>query len=137
MDPITTAVVAALPALASDLMKASIKDAYLALKAVIRRKWGESSAIVKSVDNLEADPKSNGKAMVLAEDVSKVNATSDTEVMQALAALLDELQKEGVGRKELTKIAVNISGGAVQGVVGSSNVSVGSMNFGASNGRRG
>ena len=66
MDPITTAVVAAIPALASDLLKSPIKDAYEGLKAVIRRKWGNGSPIAKSVDALEASPKSEGQATVLA-----------------------------------------------------------------------
>jgi hypothetical protein len=40
MDPITTAIIAALPVLASELVKSSVKDAYAGLKAVILRKWG-------------------------------------------------------------------------------------------------
>jgi hypothetical protein len=38
MDPITAAIVAVLPSLASDLVKSSIKDAYEGLKAIINRK---------------------------------------------------------------------------------------------------
>jgi hypothetical protein len=125
MDPITTALAAALPVLASELAKSSVKDAYHALKALIRRKWGEASPIAKSVDTLEANPKSKGQAVVLAENVAEVNATGDTEVMAAVARLMDELKKEG------------ISGGNVQqGVFGSTNVSIGSMNINNSGGRR-
>jgi hypothetical protein len=40
MDPITTAILAVLPTLASDLIKSSVKSAYEGLKAVIKRKWG-------------------------------------------------------------------------------------------------
>jgi disulfide oxidoreductase YuzD len=58
LDPITTAIVATLPVLASDLVTKSVKDAYEGLKAVIRRKWGEASPVAKSVDALEASPKS-------------------------------------------------------------------------------
>jgi hypothetical protein len=36
MDPITTAIVVALPAVASDLVKTSLKDAYATLKVIIR-----------------------------------------------------------------------------------------------------
>ena len=60
MDPITSAVVAALPAIASGLVQSSVKDAYEGLKAVIRRKWGDASPVAKSVDALEANPKSKG-----------------------------------------------------------------------------
>ena len=43
MDPITAAILAVLPALASDVVKAGVKDAYDGPKAVIRRKWGENA----------------------------------------------------------------------------------------------
>src|SRR5262249_52610373 len=106
MDPITTAIVAALPALASELVKSSVKDAYAGLKAVILRKWGAASPVAKSVDALEANPKSKGQAAVLAENVAAVNATADAEVMQALAKLVDELKKEGVGGEAVARITV-------------------------------
>jgi hypothetical protein len=60
MDPITTAVVAALPALASDVAKSAVKDAYDALRAIIRGRWGETSPVAKAVDALESDPTSLG-----------------------------------------------------------------------------
>jgi disulfide oxidoreductase YuzD len=130
MDPITTAIVAALPALASDLLKSPAKDAYEGLKAVIRRKWGDASPIAKSVDALEASPKSKDQASELVENVAKANATADTEVMRALGKLVDELVKGGIGGKAVARIAINITGGTIQGVVGAENVSVGSMSFG-------
>jgi hypothetical protein len=135
VDPITTAILAALPALASDLIKSSVKDAYEGVKSAIRRKWGATSPIAKSVDALEASPKSKGQATVLAENVTEANATADAEVMQALATLVDELKKEGIGGKAIAAITINITDGSVQGVVGAQNVSIGSMSFGPSRGR--
>jgi hypothetical protein len=136
MDPITTAILAALPALASDLIKSSVKDAYQGLKSVLLRKWGATSPVVKSVDDLEANPKSKGQATVLAENVAAAKLTSDTEVMQALAKLVDALKTEGMGGKAIAAITINISGGTVQGTVGAENVSIGSQSFGATSGRR-
>jgi hypothetical protein len=131
MDPITTAIVAALPALASDLIKSSVKDAYAGLKAIIRRKWGDASPLAKSLDALEANPKSKGQAEVLAEHVAAVHAEADSDVMKALVRLVDELTKEGIGGTAIDQVAVTISGGTVQGVVGAQNVSIDTMNFGA------
>jgi hypothetical protein len=128
VDPITTAIVAALPALASDLVKSSVKDAYEGVKSVIRRKWGATSSIAKSVDALEADPKSKRKATVVAKNVTKANATADVEMRQALAKLVDELKKERIGGKAIAAMTINIKGD-VHGVV-ADKVSVGSMNFG-------
>jgi disulfide oxidoreductase YuzD len=131
MDPITTAIVATIPALASDLLKSSIKDAYEGLKAVIKRKWGDASPIAESVDALEASPKSKDQASELAASVAKVNATADPEIMRALGVLVDELKKARIGGDAVGRIAINITGGTVQGVVGAENVSIGSMSFGA------
>jgi hypothetical protein len=61
---------------------------------------------------------------------------ADTDVMQALGKLVDELKKEGVGGKAVEGIGINITGGSVQGVVGAENVSIGSMNFGMSREQR-
>jgi len=68
MDPITTAIVAALPALARDMVSSAVKDAYAGLKSLIAKKFGATSAIAKSVDELEANSKSHGRAQVLSEE---------------------------------------------------------------------
>ena len=127
MDPITAAIVAALPSLATDLVQSSVKDAYTGVKAIIRRKWGSESQVAKSVDALEANPKSGGQALILSEQIAAVNATADAEVMLALATLLDELGNKGIGGAQ---IAIKIGGSSsVQGVVGAKNISIGSLNF--------
>jgi hypothetical protein len=136
MDPITTAIVAAVPALASDLVKSSVKDAYDGLKAVIRRKWGEAGPLAKAVDDLEANPKSKGQALVLEERVAESKAADDTDVMHALANLVSELKEARIGGEAVGSINVHISGGTVQGVVGAREVTVGSMNFGVSQDKR-
>jgi hypothetical protein len=84
MDPITTAILAVLPSLASDMLKSGVKDAYDGLKAVIRRKWGETAPITKAITALEEDPKSKAQAAVLAEKVGAVKAIEDADVSQAL-----------------------------------------------------
>jgi hypothetical protein len=100
------------------------------LKAVIKRKWGDASPIAESVDALEASPKSKDQASELAASVAKVNATADPEIMRALGVLVDELKKARIGGDAVGRIAINITGGTVQGVVGAENVSIGSMSFG-------
>jgi hypothetical protein len=128
MDPITAAIVAVLPALASDLVKSSVKDAYEALKAVIRRKWGNT--VATAVDGLEADPSSKERAAVLADQVAAVNAAEDPDTMKALATLVAELKEAKIGGGAIAAINVTVSGGAIQGVVGAKEVSVDTMIFG-------
>jgi hypothetical protein len=136
MDPITTSIIATLPAIASDLVKSSVKDAYDGLKAVIRRKWGEAGPLAKAVEDLEANPKSKGQALVLEERVAEMRAAEDTEVMQALARLVSQLKEANIGGEAVGSINVHIGGGVVQGVVGAREVTVGSMNFGTPQDKR-
>ena len=131
MDPITAAILAVLPALASDLVKSTVKDAYEGLKAVIRRKWGDTSPISKAISAIEEDPKSKAQAAVLEEKVSAVKATEDAEVIEALRQLVEQMKMHGIGGETVAKIQFNMSGGVVQGVAGAENVQIGSINFGA------
>ena len=132
MDPITTAVMAVLPQLASDTVSDAIKSAYEGLKAVIRRKFGEAAPISKALAAAEDDPTSKAQAGVLAEKVAAAKATDDQEVMQALASLVEELKAKGIGGAAVANITLNISGGTQQGIIGATNVKVDTMNFGRS-----
>jgi hypothetical protein len=131
MDPITSAIVAVLPALASDVVRSGVKDAYDALKAVIVRKWGAAAPITKAITAVEEDPKSKAQAAVLDEKVDAVAASKDPEVLQALHRLVEQMKSHGIGGETVAQIHFNMSGGVIQGVAGAQNVQVGSMNFGA------
>jgi hypothetical protein len=131
MDPITAAILAVLPALATDMVKSGVKDAYEGLKVVIRRKWGEAAPISKAIAAVEEDPSSKAQAAVLEEKVGAVKATEDAEVAQALRQLVEQMKTHGVGGEAVAKIQFNMSGGVVQGVAGAENVQIGSMTFGA------
>jgi hypothetical protein len=131
MDPITTAILAVLPALASDMVKSGIKDAYEGLKAVIRRKWGDAAPISKAIAAIEEDPNSKAQAAVLEEKVGAVKAAEDSEVAQALHQLVEQMKTHGVGGEAVARIHFNMTGGVVQGVAGAENVHIGSMTFGA------
>jgi hypothetical protein len=131
MDPITAAIVAVLPALASDMVKSGVKDAYSGLKAVIQRKWGGEAPITNALSALERDPKSKAQAAVLEEKVGAVKATEDPEVAQALHRLVEEMKKNGIGGDTVSQIHFTMTGGTVQGVAGAGTVHVGSMTFGA------
>ena len=131
MDPITTTILAALGVMGSEVIKSGVKDAYDNLKAVIRRKWGETAPISKAITAIEEDPQSKAQAGVLEEKVAAVKATADAEVAQALHKLVEQLKTEGTGAETVAKIQFNMSGGVVQGVAGAENVHIGNMTFGA------
>jgi hypothetical protein len=131
MDPITAAIVAVLPALAADVVKDGVKNAYEGLKTVIRRKWGDAAPISKAITAIEEDPKSKAQVAVLEEKVGAVKATEDAEVAQALHRLVEQMKTHGIGGEAVARIQFTMSGGVVQGVAGAENVQIGTMTFGA------
>ena len=131
MDPITAAIIAVLPSLATDVVKSGIKDAYDGLKAVIRRKWGDAAPISKAISAVEEDPESKAQKAVLEEKVAAVKANEDADVLQALRKLLEQMKSHGVAGEAVARIQFNMSGGVLQGVAGAENISIGTMHFGA------
>jgi hypothetical protein len=86
MDPITAAILAVLPALASDMVKSTVKDTYEGLKAVIRRKWGDTSPISNAISAIEEDPKSKAQAAGIGgETVAKIQFNMRGGVVQGVA----------------------------------------------------
>jgi hypothetical protein len=130
MDPITAAILAVLPALASDTATAVVKDSYDGLKAIIRRKWGDAAPITKAVTALEEDPESKAQAAVLGEKVAATGVAADADVAEALRKLVEAMHAAGIGGTPQARVQLNISGGVVQGVAGAENVTVSSMTFG-------
>jgi hypothetical protein len=98
MDPITAAIVGALPALATEMVSSAVKDAYAGLKSLMVRKFGATTAVAESVEDLEANPKSQGRAMVLSEHVEEAKATSDADIMAAVNKLVEALAKDRARR---------------------------------------
>lgn len=132
MDPITTAILAILQPLAGDALKAGVKDAYDGLKAVIRRKWGETAPITEAIAAVEKDPGSKAQAGVLEEKVTAAKADQDPEVARALQLLLEQMKLHGIGGEAAVNVQTKITGGTQTGIIGAGNVSAGTINFGKS-----
>ncbi len=92
MDPIMTAIVAALSAGATngltEVSKTAVTDAYHTLKDLLIKKFGASSEVVRSIDRLEAKPESVGRQETLQEEIVTVNAEQDHEVLAAARHVL-------------------------------------------------
>ncbi len=104
MDPISTAIVAALSAGAvnglTETSKAAIGDAYTRLKSLLSQKFGATSDVVQAIDRLEAKPDSTGRKETLAEEVTVVKAQQDQDVLAAAQQILTLLypQQAGLGK---------------------------------------
>jgi histidinol dehydrogenase len=91
MDPITTAITAAL----AHLGASAVKDAYAGLKALLVRKFGAESRVAEAVDGVEARPDSEGRKTVLAEELAAARAADDEEIIRAAGALAAAVEAQG------------------------------------------
>lgn len=99
MDPVTTAILAALGTGAAKVAGKAVEDAYSALKGVIKRKFGEESEISQAIKKLEANPESVGRKTTLQEEVASANANKDHEVLEAAEVLLAEIKVQPSGEE--------------------------------------
>jgi len=98
MDPITTAILAAIGAGTAagltDATKKGIVDAYETLKSVIKRKSGVDSDLARAIEALEQKPQSKGRKTVLEEAVNDVKANEDIEITKSAHELLKQLEND-------------------------------------------
>jgi len=91
MDPITTAFVTAL---AIPVAKDVIKDGYEAMKAALKKKFGEESDVVNAVEQLEKKPDSKGRKAILQEEVENAKIYNDPQMVKLAEELLKHLETE-------------------------------------------
>ena len=111
MDPITTAIVAAIAAVSSS----AIKDSYSALKALLKKKFGEKSDLVEAVNKLEAKPQSEARKATVQEEVEAVKANDDPEIVQLAQSLLEKLKEYPEGQQVINQTISNVKYAATSG----------------------
>ena len=96
MDPnaivsaIVTGIATGIATSTTDLAsKRAIVDAYENLKSVIKRKFGDESKIAKAIRGCTDNPASEGRKIVLHEEVIDSQANQDLDVIKASQAILD------------------------------------------------
>lgn len=125
MDAVTmiaTALAAGAAAGLKPMAEAAVKDAYAALRALIREKYRQVDVRI-----VEADPTSESRRAVVAEELKKAAADADETVLSRAQALLEVLQRQAPdtarelavdleGIKAALSIEIeNVHGGAVRG----------------------
>lgn len=108
MDPVTTAIVAAIVVGTSKgvtkVSEAVISDGYESLKGLIKRKYGEASDIVEAIKGVENKPDSSGRRKTLEEEVISVNAIKDEDILKAAKDILIMMEEKDDGKQILTTI---------------------------------
>lgn len=98
LDPITTAIVAALSAGAisgfTETSKTAITDAYSQLKVLLAKKFGANSEVVQTMSQLETKPESSGRKETLQEEIAAVKADKDEEILAMAKHVLTVVQPQ-------------------------------------------
>ncbi len=102
MDPITTALAGGL----TDTGKKLIIDAYDALKAALRQKYGLTSDLANAVAQLEQKPDSGSRRGVVQEEVAAAGADKDADLLALAQALLDRLKEQPGGQTVAQQTAI-------------------------------
>ena len=101
MDPITTAIIAAIASGVSKVGEQAVVDAYTQLKDLLKKKFGTKSEVVKAVKGVEDKPDSSARKEVLKEEVAAVKADRDPEMLQAAQMLLKVIKAKPGGDQSI------------------------------------
>ncbi|WP_445246664.1 hypothetical protein [Microcoleus sp. OTE_8_concoct_300] len=112
MDAITLAIVTGL---AIPLTKDAIADAYAALKAALKKKFGGESDVVNAVEQLEKKPDSEGRKATLQEEVENAKVNDDPEVVKLAQDFLNQLKEQPGGQDIINQIQNNTVSGVTVG----------------------
>lgn len=128
MDPVTMAIIAAIAAGAGagakDVAAQVIVDGYQALKALLKRKFGDSSDAVKALDGLESKPESEGRKRTVSEELAAVKAADDPDLLKAAQTLIEQLKTQPGGERYIQQTAEgNYIAQAAQGSTAAVNIS--------------
>jgi phage terminase small subunit len=108
MDPVTTAILAAVAAGAASgatkTVEKAVVDAYEGLKGLLKRKFGENSEVSEALAKVEAKPDSAGRREMLREEIGATNAPEDPEIRHAAEALLEVLRAQPGGQQVVHQV---------------------------------
>lgn len=75
-----------------NLGSAVVLGAYQSVRALLQRRFGAESKLLKAVEGLEQEPDSDGWKGVLQEAAKKAGVDKDAEIMKAVKELLDAVK---------------------------------------------
>ncbi len=99
MEPVSTAIIAALGMLTETV----VKDAYEGLKSVLVKKFGGESEIVATAEGLEKNPDSAGRKETLKEEIASSGADADAEVLAAAQTLIEAIKSRPGGEQTINQ----------------------------------
>jgi hypothetical protein len=128
MDPITSAIVAALAAGATvgltDTAKKLIADLYNSIKKKIQQKHGKDSKPVKAINDLENEPNFVPYQAGLQQRINELEIDKDPELVSLAINLLSVIQQTQNNTSLQTIQNIYGNGNAVAGSGGTANINI-------------
>jgi hypothetical protein len=97
------------------MAKDVIKDGYDALKAALKKKFGDQSDVVNAVEQLEKKPDSEGRKATLQEEVENAKVNDDPEIVKLAQDFLNQLKEQPGGQNIINQIQNNTVSGVTVG----------------------
>ena len=110
MEPVTLIVTALAAGAAAGLKptaEKAVEDAYVSVKTLITKRFGEKKDLQEALQKLEAKPERTGRQEELRDELAEAGAGEDAEVVAAAQALLDALQARPEGQQIVQHVTGN------------------------------
>jgi hypothetical protein len=133
MDPVSAAIITGLAAGvaggATEVGQKLIVDAYDALKAALKQKFGAGSDVVEAVEHLEKKPEAPARQAGVEAEIKAAQADADPDVVAAAQAVLEALKNTPEGKQALSKYQIDAKNAQI-GVIGDNAKIEGGISFG-------
>ncbi|APD89001.1 hypothetical protein BM525_03790 [Alteromonas mediterranea] len=107
MEPITTAIIAALTSGVCNTTQSAVSDAYNCLKQRLTTLFSDrEESITEVINAVEANPESLKNQTSLNDKLAQINIVQHQEILLYLNQLLNQLQQSESGKKALQKYTV-------------------------------
>ena len=110
MDLITTTIMAAL----ADLSKDAIKDGYNALKAALKKKFGDDSDLVDAINKLEKNPDSEDCKATVQEEVEIAKVNDDPDIIRLAQDLLNQAKEQPDAQYVITQTTTATTSASIE-----------------------
>ena len=106
MEPITTAIVAAVTAGITDIVQKAFGETYQGLKDRIKSKFGQGNKVSRAIAEIEDNPESKRRHTILAESIDQEKADRDSELIHLARQLVRALEETEQGRQAVAKYQI-------------------------------
>jgi len=107
VEPITTAIVAAVTTGITDIGKKAFGDTYQGLKGPIKSKFGQDNKVSRAIAELEDNPESKERQTIRAESIVQEKADRDSELIHLARQLVRALEETEQGRQAVAKYQID------------------------------